>query len=328
MRAAGLAALSSLALVMGLAGPATAVAAEEAGSSSTATAAHTGSPRTAESDIGDLADIGDPDTSPPGSNDWSCEPSAEQPRPVVLAHGLLANQATNWNKFAPLLAEEGYCVFSLTYGLKDGVETPVYQPGGLTRMEESAQELDAFIDTVLAETGAEQVDLLGHSEGTLMPSYYIRFLDGAASVDNYVSLTPLWEGTSLLALDSVYAYGEVLGLRPVADLVLDQVCESCSQFLSGSDYLKELHAVGTFDPDVTYTNIVTRYDELVVPYTSGIAEGENITNIVLQEECSQDFSGHAGVAFSDHAAGHVLNALDPDNAEPVPCEFVSPIGSP
>ncbi|SNR63143.1 Lipase (class 2) [Haloechinothrix alba] len=276
----------------------------------------------------DVLDIGDPDTSPPGSNDWSCTPDEEHPDPVVLVHGLAATQAANWQMFAPRLAEEGYCVFSLTYGVKDGVSTPLYTPGGMTTMEASAEELAAFVDEVRAETGAEQVDLVGHSQGTLMPSYYVHFLDGADHVDSYISLTPLWEGTALLGLDSLYAYAEVLGLHPVVDLALDQVCESCSQFLRGSDFLKRLHAKGTFDPDVRYTNIVTRYDELVVPYTSGIAHGENITNIVLQDECARDLSGHAGVAFNPNALDHVLNALDPEHAEPVPCRFVSPIGAP
>ncbi|MDV6011334.1 alpha/beta fold hydrolase [Haloechinothrix sp. LS1_15] len=275
----------------------------------------------------DAVEIGDPDTPPPGANDWSCEPDEQRPNPVVLAHGLLANQAANWRMLAPLLADEGYCVFSLTYGVKDGVGTPVYTPGGMTRMEDSAEEFGAFVDRVLAETGAQQVDLVGHSQGTLMPSYYVRFLDGAANIDNYISLTPLWQGTTLLGLDTLYAYGEVLGLRPVVDLALETVCESCSQFLRGSDFLKRLHAVGIFDPDVTYTNVVTRYDEVVVPYTSGIAEGENITNIVLQDECSRDFGMHVAPAFSTHAAGHVLNALDPAAAEPVPCRFVGPAGN-
>lgn len=269
----------------------------------------------------------DPDSPPPGANDWSCQPSAEHTNPVVLTHGLFANQTVNWQTFAPLLANEGYCVFTLTYGLKDGVGVPVYQPGGLNPMEDSAQELSEFVDKVLAETGAAKVDLLGHSQGTLMPSHYVRFLGGGSKVDKYVSLTPLWDGTTLYGLSTLYAFGATYGFTPVLDGGIAPFCGSCTQFLRGSEYLEKLHAEGAFDPNVTYTNIVTKYDQAVVPYTSGIAEGDNITNIVLQTECRQDYSDHGAVAFSPNAAGHVLNALDPVNAEPVSCTFTTPLGA-
>lgn len=276
---------------------------------------------------GVAAQIADPGAAPPGANDWSCEPSAAHPNPVVLVHGLIANQTVNWQTFSPLLANHGYCVFSLTYGTKPGVGVPgAYQPGGLAPMQQSAHELAAFIDRVLAETGAAKVDILGHSEGTLMPSYYVRFLDGGSKVDDYVSLTPLWEGTTVYGLSTLYQYTSLIDFQPVIDGVLNPVCESCTQFLTGSDFLKKLHSVGIFDPDVDYTNIVTKYDELVIPYTSGIAEGPNITNIVLQDECALDFSEHGGVAGDPVAAGYVLNALDPAHAQPVQCTLVTPLG--
>ena len=41
---------------------------------------------------------------------------------------------------------------------------------------------------------------------------------------------------------------------------------------------------------VTYTNIATRYDELVSPYTSSFLTGRTVTNITLQDHCALDFS--------------------------------------
>src|SRR2546429_9145289 len=43
-----------------------------------------------------IAGATQPGTSPPGSNIWSCRPSAADPRPVVLVHGLFANKTDNW----------------------------------------------------------------------------------------------------------------------------------------------------------------------------------------------------------------------------------------
>lgn len=269
-----------------------------------------------------------PDSPPLGANDWKCRPSKAHPNPVVLVHGLGANQTVNWGSYSAYLANHGYCVFTLTYGTKDNVGTPLYQPGGVKPMEESAVELAAFVKKVRAATKARKVDLVGHSEGTLMPSYYVRFLGGAAYVDKYVSLTPLWEGTTLLGLSSMYGYGEAFGFKPVVDGVVAPWCGSCTQFLRGSDYLKKLHAKGIFDDKVTYTNLVTRYDQAVVPYTSGIAEHPRVTNIVLQDYCGLDFSDHGALAVDPNAADHVLNALDPANAKPVACRFVTPLGAP
>ncbi len=49
---------------------------------------------------------------PSGANDWNCLPTAEHPNPVVLAHGSIENMAQNWYALAPLLRNEGYCVYA------------------------------------------------------------------------------------------------------------------------------------------------------------------------------------------------------------------------
>jgi triacylglycerol lipase len=73
---------------------------------------------------------------------------------------------------------------------------------------------------------------------------------------------------------------------------------------------------------VRYTNIVTMYDQLVVPYTSGIQRG--MRNFVLQEQCNLDLSEHFQVVASPVVARIVLNTLDPRHRRPVPCTPVLP----
>jgi triacylglycerol lipase len=271
-----------------------------------------------------------PNSPPPGANDFSCKPSAAHPNPVVLVHGLFANQTVNFNTLSPLIANDGYCVFSLTYGTKPGVTTGFYQPGGLTPLENSAQTLSAFIDQVLAATGAAKVDIVGHSEGSLMPNYYVRFLGGAAKVDDYVGLTTLWQGTQLGQLHLLASQGAELGLDALLYPVLGVVCESCPQFLNGSPFIQQMNAGGVADPAVTYTNIVTRYDELVIPHTSGLMPpGSNVSNHVVQDHCETDISEHLTVAFDPVATTLTLNALAPDRARPVPCPLViAGVGAP
>src|SRR3954452_19486568 len=57
-----------------------------------------------------------PTASPPGANEWSCEPTATHPRPVVLVHGTFADLSDSWQAPSPLLHDNGYCVFALNYG--------------------------------------------------------------------------------------------------------------------------------------------------------------------------------------------------------------------
>src|SRR5436190_7468470 len=125
---------------------------------------------------------------PPGANIWTCRPSVAHPRPVVLVHGLLANQTDNWQTMSPLLANNGYCVYALTYGTNADPSSPLSQFGGLKRMEQSAVQLSAFVNRVLKSTGARKVDIVGHSEGATMPDYYIEYLGGAAKVARYVGV--------------------------------------------------------------------------------------------------------------------------------------------
>ena len=96
-------------------------------------------------------------------------------------------------------------------------------------------------------------------------------------------------------------------------------CGACPELLTGSKFLQELDARGMALPGVTYTDVMTQYDELVQPYTSGYLAARNVTNVVLQTQCSVDFSDHLTVAFDPTAGQDMLNALDPANAQPVPC---------
>jgi triacylglycerol esterase/lipase EstA (alpha/beta hydrolase family) len=56
---------------------------------------------------------------------------------------------------------------------------------------------------VLTATGAAKVDIVGHSQGGMMPRYYIRFLGGAATVHTLVGLAPSSHGTTIGGLTTL-----------------------------------------------------------------------------------------------------------------------------
>jgi len=255
---------------------------------------------------------------PPGTNDFGCRPSAAHPRPVILLEGLGGNSDA-WRFFSPALKAKGYCLFTVNYGEHPILKTLLpYAIEGVIPMEQSAKELLAFVQRVLTATGAAKVDVVGHSEGTVMPRWYLERLGGTAHVQKFIALTPLWRGSTVHGLvglaDALKPYGLS---QPVVGLI-GSLCAACTQVLAGSDYLTSLNADGEAIPGIEHTNIITKYDELVTPYTSGIMR-DGGTNIVLQDVCPRDFSEHVAVAFSPNVLWLIQNALDPAHASPVVC---------
>ena len=156
-----------------------------------------------------------PGTPPPGSNNWSCRPSAAHPRPVVLVHGLLANMTDNWQTMSPLLANNGYCVFALTYGIDPDPPSPFAQFGGLARDGAERGPALRVREPCSRGTGAHKVDIVGHSEGATMPDYYIEYLGGAAKVARYVGVSGVKHGTTLHGVTTfATAYGTLFPGAP------------------------------------------------------------------------------------------------------------------
>ncbi|MBW1597790.1 triacylglycerol lipase [Streptomyces sp. JJ38] len=249
-----------------------------------------------------------PDAVPTGANDWNCEPSAAHPRPVVLVHGTFENRYANWAGLSPQLKDAGYCVYALNYGGSAG------SLRGLADMRDSARELADFVDRVKTASGADKVDLVGHSQGGVMPRYYINELGGAAHVENLVATTPTSHGTTL------WGFAVLAKLFPGGEELVGTTCEACSQQIIGSDFLKELNADGGTHPDVDYTVIVTTYDWVVTPYTLGyLAPAPNVTNESLQRHCLNNTAEHLGVSYDDTANALVMGALDPAGAQRPAC---------
>ncbi|MER5685312.1 alpha/beta fold hydrolase [Streptomyces sp. NPDC002205] len=248
-----------------------------------------------------------------GWNDYSCKPSAAHPRPVVLVHGTFGNSVDNWLVLAPYLVGRGYCVYSLDYGQLPGV--PFFN--GLGPIDESAGQLDSFVDKVLAATGASKADIVGHSQGGMMPNYYLKFLGGAAKVNALIGLAPSNHGTTLLGLTNLLPY------FPGAEDLLNAHTPGLADQMAGSPFITKLNAGGDTVPGVRYTVIATRYDEVVTPYRTQYLDGPNVRNVLLQDLCPFDLSEHVAIGTVDLIAYHeVANALDPTHATPTTCASV------
>lgn len=201
-----------------------------------------------------------------------------------------------------------YCVYALNYGRQPG--SPGESASGLTDIARSAVELKNFVERVRTATRAAQVDLVGHSQGGMLPHYYIKRLGGAPLVRTLVGLAPSNHGTSLSRLLTLMQrLGLINGFNATAALT----APSLIQQETGSAFMNALFADGDTVPGPTYVVIQTSKDAVVTPYTQSFLKGSKVRNITLQDQCPDDPTGHLGLTFDWPAVQNVLNVLGPDD---------------
>ena len=108
-----------------------------------------------------------------------------------------------------------------------------------------------------------------------MPNWWVKCLGGDDKVDDYVGITPLWDGTNLAGSP-------------------DRLDRPGAGFLVG-----RLFGAGA----------VLRLLPPVPRRLSGLMDGA--TNVVVQDVCGLDQSEHLSIAFDPITAYKILNALDP-----------------
>lgn len=126
-------------------------------------------------------------------------PGATQhgPRPVIVLHGYAMNRA-NYLPLAYRMARAGLGpIFGFEYWT-------------LGRIAAGARQLGWFVDDVLAQTGADSVDVIGHSMGGVVARYYVTFAGGDGVVKNLVTLGSPHAGTDVSAVGIGHPTRELL----------------------------------------------------------------------------------------------------------------------
>jgi len=279
-------------------------------------------------DQGLLWALSDPFGSPVGANNWNCRPSVAHPNPVVLAHGTFANMADSWQAISPMLVNAGHCVFALNYG--GDSETSFFN--GLKSMATSATgQFGPFVNRVLTTTGAKRVDVIGHSQGGVMPRYWMRngdsvWSDGTPKIDHFVGLAPAGGGTTFYGLVKMAEQFDV-------DSILAGTCAACGEFLPTSSLLAGLadpvrqagqQFGGELQPGVSYTALTTKYDNVVTPYRRGFLPPP-ADNVIVQDICELDHSDHLGMIYDPVVLDLIRNVLDPAHASTPTCRWVPPV---
>ena len=236
-----------------------------------------------------------PDVHVPGVNDPSCR-SAE--RPVVLLPGTFSTVQSNFTALAAALQADGRCVYGLNYGL-----------AGVAPVRDSASAAAGFVQDVRAATGADQVDVVGFSQGGLVLRTALR-LDGLApAVATAVLIAPSFHGSTADLLTGV----------PAA------ACPACADQTAGSALLTELDAGGDLDGQVRYATISSRDDTVVTPVDgqSPVGPADRVRSLVIQDRCPQARVSHLDLPADPGVVGWVGAALDSDG-RPEPTAYRCP----
>ncbi|MFJ8085388.1 alpha/beta fold hydrolase [Streptomyces sp. NPDC096205] len=120
----------------------------------------------------------------------------------------------------------------------------------------TAKEIAAEVDKLLAATGASQVDIVSHSMGGVSSRWYLKYLGGSPKVESWVSLGGPNHGTQN------------------ADKCSDV---SCSEIRVDSDFLTALNSGDETPATPRYATWWSACDTVVNPRTSVLVAGAHNT---------------------------------------------------
>lgn len=238
-----------------------------------------------------------------------CPATFEHPErePVLLVHGTFTTgpEQFSWN-YQLLLAERGFDACTVTYPDR-----------GLGDMQVSAEYVAYAITELYARTG-RRVDLMGHSQGGVVPRWAIKFWPSArAAVDDAVLVAPPSHG---------------IALADGADQSPFPLPASNHQFDPGSAFLAALNDGDETPGDVSWSVLYARLDELVQPSapvpTAALdwgREGTNVRNVAVEDVCPGRIVDHLTIGTTDRLSQElVLDAFtnpgpfDPARLAPLP----------
>ena len=258
-----------------------------------------------------------PGTKVPGTNDFTCTPR-KGTRPVMLIPGTSEDAFITWSYYGPRLKKAGFCVYTFNYNPETHPLVEAAATSG--NLYSTAAFMAHFVDKVLKSTGADKVDLVGHSQGGgPLPRAYIKYYGGNRKVNHLIGIVPSNKGTSILGMERFLNESGRPANTIVGTVAKFLNMESVPQQLQGSTFLKDLNAGGMTAPGVKYTVVASRFDNRVFPWTNALIPEPGAKNIVIQDVCPLDHSSHTSITYDPMTYQVVANALNPQRATRVRC---------
>jgi len=199
--------------------------------------------------------------------------------PVLLVQGTGATAKDNWSwTYEPALTQLGipWCHVDL--------------PGQATGDVQRAGEYVVAAVRFMHRAAGRRVAVIGHSQGGMVPRWALRWWpDVRRMVDDVIGFAPSNHGTTQASCST----GE-----PCSPAGWQQMDEA--------NFIKALNSRAETFGGVSYTNIVTRRDETVLPiessFLSAAAGGGRVTNVATQDICPADPYEHLLIGLVDPVA--------------------------
>ena len=211
--------------------------------------------------------------------------------PVLLVHGTGLDAAESWSwNYARVLPEQGFDTCTVT--LPDAA---------LGDIQISAEYVVRAVEDIAART-RRRVDLITHSQGGMEGRWAVRWWPTVRSeVDDLIPLASPNHGIAAadLCADSGNCWPAVWQMR------------------TGANFLRALNSVDETPGTVAFTDIYSRTDELVEPFsTVPLAGGANTANIAVQDICPRVVH-HGGLLDDSVVHALVIDAMThPGPADP------------
>jgi pimeloyl-ACP methyl ester carboxylesterase len=239
---------------------------------------------------------------------FACSPgglAGAKVAPVMLLQGTGATAKDNWSwTYEPALTKLGipWC----------HVDLPDNATGDIQR----AGEYVVAALRVMRAGAQRKVSIVGHSQGGMVGRWALRFWpDTRGMVEDVVGFAPSNHGTTEASCSTA---------------------EPCSaagwQQADEANFIKALNSRAETFPGISYTNIVTRIDEVVKPVESSFlspAGGGRVTNVATQDLCPTAAYEHLLIGLIDPVAyALAIDALshdgpaDPTRVDPLVCAQV------
>jgi len=166
--------------------------------------------------------------------------------PILFVHGW-SGSASNWSTMIGRFEKDGYP--------KSYLSAYSYNTSQSNKVD-AEKEVKPRVESLLKATGASKVDIVAHSMGSLNTRWYIKFLGGESSVDEWVSLGGPNHGTS------------------TANFCFST---ACTEMRPGSTFLNELNAGDETPGAVNYGTWWSPCDEIINPDSSVLLSGATNT---------------------------------------------------
>ena len=183
----------------------------------------------------------------------------------VLVVGGLTETTQDMQTFLNRLQTDGFTAFTMQLPSTAGIP-------GCGDIANSAQAVATKAQQVLSQTGASQLDVVGHSMGGLALRYYIKNLGGTSQVGRYVSLGTPQHGTQAANVFTI--------------------CLGVIQMRPNSTFLNALNSPTDTPAPVVYTALATTQDTLVTPAPEASFLQDGGTNATIQQFCPNDTASH------------------------------------